>query len=669
MAKLKRLFQPITVGEIKLENRLVMLGMAVCYAEDGKPTERWKNFYIERAKGGVGLIITSCNPFPRGFPNLLNIYDDKFIPGLREAVEVVHSYHVPIVAQLTVMHELALSEDIPPELVGPSAIAVRPKADVPRELTVEEIQQIVEYYGEAARRAREAGFDGVELLFGVGNIPSRFMSPRANQRQDEYGGSFENRMRFPLEVMANIKRKAGEDYTILFRYSADEFIEGGYDLEGGKQIGRVMEEAGVDCLNLQVGWHDTPFPLVHKEVPLGHWVYLAAGIKGTVNIPVITTYRLSGDPFVAERALAEEKADLIGMARAFIADPEFANKAREGRLSQIRYCLVCCRCIDQGVARQEPVDICSVNARMGQDLETTIEPVSVPKRILVVGGGPAGMEAARVAAMRGHKVMLYDRGHRLGGSQVIGAILNRENKKLTNYLAGQIRNLGVEVRLKTEVTPSLIREIKPDTVVLAVGGIAVTPDVPISGNSVMNIDDIRGLTSGHSSVRGTLWRLASIVMRYFYNTSLIRWGLKLRFPFGKKVVSIGGGLAGCELAEVLAGKEKKVTIVEESKRIGTDIGPATRFVSMMNLAKLGVKIETEAKVTRIASNGVEFDRAGSTGFAEADSVVLATGLKANNELAQQLEGMGLAVYSIGDCVNPQKIAEAVKAGYRLGIRL
>jgi 2,4-dienoyl-CoA reductase (NADPH2) len=546
-------------------------------------------------------------------------------------------------------------------------------------MTIEEIHQFTEFTGEGARRAREAGFDGVEFLSGAGCLLQRFLSPFANVRQDEYGGSFENRMRFPLEIIASIRKKAGEDYTLSYRYSADEFLKGGYDLEGGKQIGSALEKAGVDCLNLQVGWHESPIPMVQREAPLGCWVYLSAGVKEVVNIPVISTYRLSGDPFVAERALAEGKTDLIGMARGFIADPDFPNKAREGRLDEIRHCIVCCRCLDRALSEDshtvaQPIELCSVNARMGEDLETTIEPAPRPKKILIAGGGPAGMEAARVAALRGHKITLCEKGQRLGGSQIIGAILTRENDNLIRYLARQMQKLGVKVKLNTEVTPSLVDEMKPDAVVLATGGIHINPQVPTSEERLVSFDDIEVLTDRHLPARGgvgrrILWRLASMVVGYFYKPSLIRWGMKFGFPFKKRTAIIGGGFDSCELAEFLARSGKEVTIISESKRIGNDIGATTKYIAMQNLSKLGVKMETNAKLTRITNKGVEASRADSMEFFEADSIVPTLGAKPNKELAEQLEGKGIPVYLIGDCADPERIGEAVKAGYRLGIML
>ena len=348
MTKFNYLLKPIKLGSIQLKNRMVMLSMGLGYEENGKPTQRLFNFLGERAKGGAGMIITSVSFFPDPLGGILDGTRDEYIPALKDLVNTVHRYEAPLVAQLITIHIWRKNRASELEIVGPSAVAVRPNAVKPRELTLDEIGIILDQYEDSARRMREAGFDGIEIMGGIGGLISRFMSPCANQRRDAYGGSFENRMRFPLEVIERVKKGAGADFTVGFRYSGHEFLEGGYELEGAAEIGKVLEKAGSAWLNIQTGWHDSPVPLITKEVPEGHFAYLSEGIKKAVNIPVIEGYRIT-DPVVAENLLAQGKADLIGMARAFICDPDFANKVKEGRDGEIRRCICCCRCVDQAV--------------------------------------------------------------------------------------------------------------------------------------------------------------------------------------------------------------------------------------------------------------------------------------------------------------------------------
>ena len=689
MAKLKRLFEPITVGKLELKSRLVMLSMATGYREeDGRPSLLLKKFLTERAgAGGVGLIITSFCPFSHSYEFVAGMYSDDFIPSLRELTDAIHAHGVPIFAQMTALHQWAKDKDTALEYVGPTEIVPRPTTLTPRPLTIDEIHQIVEAYGEGARRAREAGFDGVEFLFGVGNFVSKFMSPFTNKREDEYGGSLENRMRLPVEVINRARQKVGTDYPISWRYSADELLEGGYNLDGGQEIARVLENAGVDCLNLQVGWHDSPIAAVQQWCPDGKWVYMAEAIKKAVNIPVMATYQIC-EPLMAERIIAEGKADLIGMGRAFIADPEFALKAKEGRIDGINYCMRCCRCMDQCVAREEPLDICSVNPRVGVDLETDIEPATKPKRVLVVGGGPAGMEAARVAALRGHKVTLCEMSSRLGGLMVFGSVLNPHVEKVINYLSRQMQKAGVEVKLEQEVTPEVVEGLKPDTVVLAVGGAPLSLEISgINGDNVMSSHDMGELLGGHppKKLGGPA---GAFFMKHLYKPSRLRSLLKYKFPFGKRVVILGGGFDGCELGDMLAEKGKEVTVIEESGRIGDDIGPTSRFLYMMRLRQFGVKMITNARVTEITRKSVKGVTVTKEGVSQpfevaCDSVALASGLQVNMELGQQLEAKGPPRFLIGDATErqpmpppyiwgrtqPRRIGEAIKAGYRVAVEL
>jgi len=412
-------------------------------------------------------------------------------------------------------------------------------------------------------------------------------------------------------------------------------------------------------------------PIIQTPVPQGAWVYLAQGVKSAVRIPVAAGTQIQ-DPLVAERVLAEGKADMVYMARAIVADPEMPNKAREGRLKDIRPCMNCCRCIS-GV--DSPPVHCSVNARMGREAEFPSEnQVAKGKHVLVVGGGPGGMEAARIASLRGHKVTLCEQGPRLGGALLLASITNRRIKPVLDYMTREVGKLPIEVRMKTRATPSLIQKLKPDVVVLAAGGAPASLDFP-GGNSDIVLDrgDVQAVFGGHPIKKGSTTKrlvsfLAALFVRHFYDPNLIRWLLRSGFPFGKRVVVIGGNFAGIELADTLASRGKKVTVVEESKRLGADIEITHRWVFLSSLKKAGVKVLKEARVLEIAGNRVKIGRDNSMEVVEADTVVK-VGITQDIKAASELAGTAPEVHVVGDCAEPGKLMEAVASGFLTGQKI
>jgi len=434
----------------------------------------------------------------------------------------------------------------------------------------------------------------------------------------------------------------------------------------------MLEKAGIHEIDVMSGWHNAPYPIIQTDVPQGNWAYMAAGVKKAVNIPVAAGTQIQ-DVEVAERVLAEGKADMVYMARALLADPELPNKAREGRLDEIRPCMNCCRCIE---ASDAPPVYCSVNARLSREYEyPTEEPAKKSKRVMVIGGGPAGMEAARIAAHRGHTVTIYERGPRLGGSLILAAVTNRRIGNVVKYFVKQMKNLPIDIRLSTEVTVELIDQLKPDVIILATGGAAPILDVPGgAGANVLDPRDMKELMAGRPLKKGGLgsrfisW-LGALFMRYAYEPSRIRWLLRYDFPFKRRVAIIGGGFAGCELGITLVESGKNVAIIEESKRIGYDVGLVHRWVWMKQLREAGTRLETNARVINVTPKGVEINKAGGNDFIEADTVVLAGGLQPNSELAALLSKKAPEFYSIGDCSEPGKLLEAVASGFLVGQKI
>lgn len=645
MNELRRLFEPIKLGSMELKNRIKMPALSLRYAHDLKVTDKLKNFYTERAKGGVALIGIACTPTrleaSEAGDELLGIYDDQFIPALQELVDSCHNHGTKIYAQIGVGYAWAFDNG-PVEFVSPSGITAsgRPRppfrigtpldAGMPRAVTVDEIHEVVDAYGEAARRARESGFDAVECGVAGGYFICQFFSPRTNKRTDEYGGCLENRARIFLDIVESIKGKAGADYPIMFRLSASDFLEGGYTLEDTKILAQISENAGVCAFDAMYGWHESPVPAVQSSVPQGYWTHVAAALKEVVTVPVGSGTRIS-DPLFAEQIITEGKADFIYMARPLIADPELPNKAIEGRLGDIRPCIACCHCLDQMITG--PVT-CAINPRAGREEEYVIKPAMKLKNVMVIGGGPGGMQAAILADQRGHDVTICEKNDRLGGQMLVAALppYKSDIGKFTRYLSHQLEQSRVKIKLNQEITPKSIGTEKTDVVIIATGASPITPDIPgVNGENVVQAVDI--LTKHKQA--------------------------------GQTIVIVGGGMVGCETAEFLSHQGKQVTILEMLGRIGSDIGPTARWVALSRLRNSGVKMETNITVTEITAGGIKGLRAGSTEFFEADTVILAVGAKANRELAEALKGKIPAFPLIGDCVEPRRIADAMKEGFQI----
>jgi len=636
MSQLRKLFEPINIGKMNLKNRLVMPAMMLGLGQNDMVSNRFKDFYSKRARGGVGLIVVglATTIYPGPFlPRGIGIYKDEFIPSLHEFTDLMHRCGAKIAIQISALGILP-GENGNLELVGPSDVSVErhPNAPKPRPLTINEIRQVMKSYGDAAQRAREAGFDAVEVNAIAGtSLISHFLSGHTNKRTDIYGGDIEKRARLLLECIENIKQRVGKDYPLLCRVSGADFMDGGNTLEDTKTVAPMIEKAGIHAINVSTGWHESPVPFIQMSVPQAKWIYLAEEIKKVVNIPIIGGTRIS-DPHLAEQILVDGKVDFIYLARALIADPEWPNKAREGRFDEIRQCTACCTCFDKAIELGGIT--CAVNARAGREAEYSIESTVEPKKVFIVGGGAAGMEAARVAALRGHHVTLADSKDKLGG-QLLVAVLPPHKEELgniTKYLSRQMDKLGVDVRLGEEVNEKAITNAKPDVVIIATGATPIIPNiVGAKGKNVILATDV---LKGHREV-------------------------------SQNVLIIGGGMVGCETAEFLAIKGKKVTILEMLGRIGADIERTNRWVIMGRLRSLSVRTERNAKVEEITESGVRIIRDGKAEFFEGDSVVLAVGMESNRKLAEELEGKVAELHVVGDSAKPGKIAQAIESGFQV----
>jgi 2,4-dienoyl-CoA reductase (NADPH2) len=666
---LKHLFSPARIGSIEIDNRIVMLAMHLAFAtEDGFSTDRLKNFYIERAKGGAGLLIIGMayvDMAGKGQGLSLDIYDDKYIPGLKEVAEACKVYGSRVFLQLSHQGGTALPKLTGQQPVSCSAITTRKSDMPPRELTIAEIHKVVDKFGEAARRTKEASFDGIEVVASTNTLINQFLSPITNKRTDKYGGELKNRMRFLLEVNESVRGKVGNDYPLSYRIVGDELMEGGNGLAEAVRIAQELEKIGADAINVNLSWHEAPVPQIAMSVPRGAFTYTARAVKEAVNVPVIATGRIN-DPILADRLIEDDVTDFAGMGRALIADPELPNKAREQRFDDIRPCIACGQgCFDVAIL-DRPVT-CMGNAAVGREEECRITKTKRPKKVMVVGGGPGGMEAARVAASRGHKVSLYEKSQKLGGWLNLASIIpgREEISSLVNYLITQVKKLGVDIRFGVEVTAGLIKEEKPDVVIVATGSNPVVPNIPGVGrdNTVTAGDVLTG-----------------------------------NVKTGKRVVIVGGSGVGCDVAIYLAKKgtvdaetcfflagvgavdldamlslnrkgTKNVSIVEMLPKLGRGIGISTRWTIMRTLRELGISMVSSAKVERITDKGVMVKIDGENKLIEADTVVIAVGHRSNNKLLEELKAKAPEVYGIGDCVEPRTALEAIREAYDIAIRI
>jgi len=632
-----KLFEPIKIGIMELKNRIVMPPMGTNFAsEDGFVTRRLVNYHLERTKGGVGLIIVEgayVELRGKGSIRQLAVDDDNKIPGLKELASTIRVNGAKAALQLFHGGRQSHSSIISSQPVSASEVFCRLTRETPRPLTVGEIQDVIESFSEGARRAKAAEFNAVEIHGAHGYLINQFLSPLTNKRTDEYGGGLKGRTRFLLEILERTRDKVGSDYPILCRINGDDYIEGGLTLEETRKIARMLEAAGVDALHVSGGIYDSPTPVTTgpMALPRGHMVHLAAEIKKVVNVPVIAVGRIN-DPELAEEILRQGKADLVSMGRALLADPELPRKAASGAFDDIRRCTACDECITRLFFNEDIA--CSVNAALGREEESRIGKAEVHKRILIVGGGPAGLEAARVSTLRGHEVVLYEKSCRLGG-QLNLAVVPPHKEEMNNvllYLENQIHKLGVKVALGEEVTPLLVEKVKPDVVFIATGSVPTIPEIPgAKGDHVVTATEV---LAGNTSV-------------------------------GEKVVVAGGGMVGAETAEFLAENGKKVTILEMLRRIGMDMVPMAILMLYQRLKKLGVVMITNAKVEEITKDSVIYEKDGVKQTVEADNVVLAMGSRPNVNLMNALDGKAAKIYPIGSAKEPGNILKAIHGGYRL----
>lgn len=629
-----KLFEPIEIEGMKIKNRIVLpAGETNYHSPEGGVTERLLEFYRERAKGGIGLAVVGIAKIEPHFYGGLSIYDDRFISDLAKIAEVFHEFGVCCAVQLwhPGRYEISLDPDRVPVAPSPIPPPIFTRK-TPKELTKDEIIKIEKEFAESALRAKKAGFDAVELIGSAGYLISQFFSPATNKRNDEYGGSIENRARFAVEIIERIKEKCGK-FPVMIRIPGDEFIEGGNTVKEMKVIAKILEDAGVCAINVMAGWHESRRPLTTMLVPRGGFAYLAEEIKKSVSVPVIASHRIN-DPMIAERILQEGKADMVAMFRALIADPELPNKAREGRFDEIRVCIACNQGCMDNVMQGLPIT-CLVNPAVGREAEVRNLRAEKKKKIVIVGGGPGGCLAAEYLAIKGHEVVLFEKESRLGGQFNIASKspLAYEFAEVGKYFMNVLPKFGVKIYYNNVATAEKVLAENPDVVIIAVGASPLIPNIPGVENAVTAFDVLSG-----------------------------------KVKVGKKVVVIGGGGVGCDVAAMLA-DNCDVTLIDMLPKIGADIGISTRWTVLLYLKEKKVKMLTETKAVEIKKNAVVVETPEGRKEIDCDTAILAVGTKPNNGLFDELKGKVKEIYKIGDCVKPRKAIDATAEAFELSLKI
>ncbi|HTY23085.1 MAG TPA: FAD-dependent oxidoreductase [Desulfomonilaceae bacterium] len=664
-----QLFDPISVGSMSLSNRVVMPAMHLNYTPNGEMTDQFINFYAARARGGVGLIIiggVEIDDEASGIDLMVSIKDDRYIPGLRRFTEAIHKEGSKVAAQLYMAGAYSFCGLKGLPMLAPSEYTSYFTRQPTKAMTLEDIERVQQDFVQAARRARQAGFDAVEVLASAGYLICQFLSPVTNKRDDEYGGPLENRMRFGVETISRVRQEAGPDMAVIVRVAGNDFVPGSHTNKEAREFAAAAQEAGADCINVTGGWHETRVPQITMDLPRAGYVYLAKGIKERVTVPVIACNRIN-DPFIAEEVLREGIADLVGVARGMITDPEFVRKTKEGRSDEIRRCVACNqRCFDY-VFQVRPVG-CAINPKAGREGEVNVTPAVKPKKILVAGAGPAGCEFAVTASERGHQVILCEKENQIGGQvQWFSQVTSKPDYRyLIEYYKTVLAKSGVQLRLGIEVTPELVAKEQPDIVIVATGAAPFKPPIEaVEAPHVVQAWDV----------------------------------LRAQAHTGSNVVVVGGGSVGLETAVFLATKGtispeqvyfltlheaespavlrelmlkgvKKVTVIEMAKRMGQDVGPSSRWVLLKELQLRGVRLVTEAKMKDISFGQVVYtDSKGTDVILPADTVVLAMGSRPENSLAAKLEGVGAEVRVIGDAKKAARVGSAIETGFDLACEI
>lgn len=637
---LEHLFRPIRLGSMTVGNRLVMPPMSLNFGVDeaGLVTEQHWAYLAARAKAGTGMITVgggAVHPSGLDLPRMPPLWSDRFIGPLKTMTAVIHEHDTRFGMQLLHGGRQAFHA----KKVAPSAIpALAVVKGVPKALSGKEIRELIGAYGDAARRCQEAGFDFVEIHAAHGYLITQFLAPNSNHRRDAYGGAFENRIRFLLEVVRDIREKTGPGFPLGVRINGEDYVPDGWRLEDMLRLAPILEACGVDWLHISAGIYGSmpvTIPSMYGEV--AGFVHLAEAVKHVVSVPVIAVGRIK-DPRLADRIIGEGRADMVAMGRAHLADPELARKAREGRFQDIRPCIGCCKgCIERALALEEGT--CVINPAVGREYLYDRKGVAAsPKRLLVVGAGPAGLTVSRRAALRGHRVTLVEAGAAVGGMARLAALVpgRGEIGELITYYLRELERLGVEIRLNTAVDPGVISEIGPDAAVVATGGVPEMPQI-----------------SGLFDTAMTLHTVADVLASDPLS--------------GDRVVVLGGGMAALQGADFLAGQGKAVTVLNRGDHFAPEMAPNDRTYLMERLKCPGVHLYKKVRIEGFGERRVSFCwNDGERAVEEISDIVLAEGMRPDRQAVNLFRAAGIDTHVIGDAKAPRTFFHALAEADELG---
>ncbi|MBW2262378.1 MAG: FAD-dependent oxidoreductase [Deltaproteobacteria bacterium] len=667
------IWEPLTIRGVTFKNRVYMSALTLGYSMDRKLNERYLSFWERRAEGGVGAIVVG----PVGIDYIgsgmlhVGLDSDEVVEDFAALADRLHAHGCKVIAQLFHAGRYAMGILIGGQQpIGPSPVTSGFSKETPREMTLEDIEKVQADFAATARRAREAGIDGVEILGSAGYLISQFLSPVTNLRTDEYGGTFEARTRFGREVVEKVRAAAGPEMVVGMRVAGNDFVPESNDSLASAEACKVFAGAGVDLFNVTGGWHETRVPQLTMEVPPAAFTYLARNVRDATGVPVVASNRL-GDPAVADAVLRDGAADLVGMGRPLLADPDWVLKVSGGREDELVPCIACMEgCMDRLVNGQ-PVT-CTMNPDAGSE-SAPVEAPGACRHVVVVGGGPAGLQAALTAARAGHRVDLYEASLRLGGQLDLAASVpgRSDLDRIVPYYVSVLPGAGVRIHLGEGLDAEAIISMKPDHVIVASGASPGTS--PIPGSDGPLVHQAWDVLSGDP-------------------------------PLGRRIAVLGGGAVGLDVAlfestkgtldpetlaflmlhraerderlhELIEKGGKEVVILEKLTKAGRDLGRSSRWVIMVELEKRGVKVMTGTSVTAIGDDGtVSFERKLADGTMKQgsmtfDSVVVALGAAPVDVISGKLEEAGIAVSRVGDCVKPARIIDAIHKAHAAALKI